>query len=386
MDKGISTKNKKIYLDNAATTKISKESLRAMREVSEEYYANPSSLYASGINSRKLIENSRKTVAEALGCEPDEFVFTSSGTESNNIAVLGSYLARKNFGENIVVTGYEHPSVYETMRFLEKEGVEIRWINPDSSGTVNVNSILESVDKKTALVSAMHTNNEIGSVLDVEKIAKRVKSINSRTAVHCDFVQGFLKQSIEIKYLDIVSISGHKVHGPKNVGGLYKKKNLNFFSTVFGGSQEGGVRSGTENLILIPAFSAAVSCYDTEKNAIHARLLNDELRKGLRELGGIVINSPEDASPFILNFSVPGYNSETLMRYLDENGIEISAGSACSGIKDSSTLTAMGLHRDIIKSSLRAGFSLENSTEDIEYLLSLIEGARKKLTPSRRGR
>jgi len=238
-----------IYLDNAATTKVCEQSIAAADRAMRELWGNPSSLYNMGFEAKKALDRARRTIADAMGCTEQELYFTACGTESNNIAILGAARARKKWGKNIVVTGYEHPSVGNTVDSLEKEGFEIRRVMPSKYGTVSLDELLSRVDSETALVTAMAVNNETGAVIDIKRLAQGVKSINSRTAVHCDCVQSFLKTKIKLKdtLVDTASVSGHKVHAPKGVGALYVRKGFNLEHSQFGGGQERGLRSGTEN-------------------------------------------------------------------------------------------------------------------------------------------
>lgn len=374
-----------IYFDNAATTKVSESVIKVVNETLKQTWGNPSSLYKKGYEAHKLLEQSRKTVAGALGCLPDEVVFTASGTEANNIALLGAARARKNFGSEVVITGYEHPSVYETAKSLEDEGFFVIVVNPGIDGAIDIGELLSKINKKTALVAAMQVNNETGATLDAAALAKRIKNINARTAVHCDCVQGFLKYPIKLSSttIDTAAVSGHKLHAPKGIGALYVRKGFNIKPVVHGGGQENGLRSGTENVAYAAAFAEAVRQFDTAKNRENVETLNGRLRRKLSMVEGVEINSPNDASVYILNFSVLGFRSETMLHWLDDNGILLSSGSACSKGNTSRTLLSMGLDSARIDSSLRVSFSDENTGADVDKLVNLIVDLKKTLIQSR---
>ena len=373
-----------IYLDNAATTMPDEQVLSVMSEVAAEYWGNPSSLYRLGFNATKRLEQSRKTVADAFGCQLQELYFTASGTESNNIAVLGAARARKNFGEEIVVSGYEHPSVFDTVNSLADEGFNVVVISPNKGGIIEVGDIVSRVQKKTALVAVMSVNNETGAEINVADLAKRVKEKNIRTAVHCDHVQGFMKsrQMLAGTLVDTASISAHKLHGPKGIGALYIRKGFNIKPVLHGGGQERGLRSGTENVAFAAAFAKALQCFDAKsvrKNAMH---LNKMLRERLLAIDGVKIHSAGSALPFILNFSVLGFRSETMLHFLDEHGVLVSSGSACSKGGESRTLRSMSLSNSEIDSALRVSFSKHSTVEDVGQLVSLIQKLKRQLVGS----
>lgn len=366
-----------VYLDNAATTKISDGAVRAVSNTLEQYFANPGSLYDIGFEAQKALERARETVASALGCKTGELYFTSSGTESNNLAILGSARARSGWGSEAVVTGYEHPSAANSVKQLSREGFEVKTIMPGADGTVDPDELLAAVGKKTALVCVMRVNNETGAMLDTAYLAARVHEINKRTAFHCDNVQGFMKHPLALAGgPDTVSISAHKIHGPKGIGALYVREGFHLENTLFGGKQERGLRPGTENLAYAAGFVQAVREHGAEENDV--RELCDMLRDGLSKLGGAIINSPLSASPYILNFSLIGYRSETLLHFLAQKGIYVSSGSACSRGERSHTLTAMGLSDARCDSAVRVSFS-SNTPQDVKQLLDALAAAQKEL-------
>ncbi|MDO4567251.1 MAG: cysteine desulfurase family protein [Oscillospiraceae bacterium] len=367
-----------IYLDNASTTRPSAACLEAVQKSLSERFGNPSSLYDLGFEAQKELERAREAIASALGCKSSQLVFTSGGTEANNMAVLGAARARKAWAKNIVSTGYEHPSVANCLKQLAREGFEVRLTAPGSGGLVSEEKLLAAVDEKTALVSAMSVNNETGARLDACALAKEVKIKNSRAAFHCDHVQGFLKEKLLIsRDIDTLSLSAHKVHGPKGIGALYVRAGFNMENLCFGGSQERGVRPGTENAAYACGFAAAVK--ETASSRFDPRPLRDALKSGLEGFEGLHINSPESASPYIFNFSLEGLRSETLLRYLASRSVYVSSGSACAKGERSHTLTAMGLRDSLVDSALRVSFSSDNTLEDVSSLLEALKNAQREL-------
>ncbi len=369
-----------IYLDNAATTRVSKQVITEITRILDEVFGNPSALYSKGIKAEQELFCARKTIAEALQCETSELYFTASGTEANNIAVLGAVDARNAWANEVVVSAFEHPSVQNTVRELKAKGFLVREVKP-KNGIIDVREVASLVNAKTALVSVMRVNNETGAISDVETLAKLVKETNKRTAVHCDNIQGFLKCdfSLKDKNIDSVSISGHKVNAPKGIGALYLRKGFNIKPIMFGGGQEKGIRSGTENVAFAVGFAKAVEIFERQKSFDNATKLNGLARQSLEKLEDIKIHSPIQSSPYILNFSVVGYNSETLIHFLEQSEIYVSGGSACSKGKRSHTLTALGTPDKEIDSALRVSFCDTTTTTDVERLVEEIEKAQRSL-------
>ncbi len=366
-----------IYLDNAATTSVRPEVTAEIAFQLESHFGNPSSLYGLGLESRKVIDRSRMVVSKGLGCDPTEVYFTSCGTESNNLAIFGSARARKKWGNKVIVSGFEHPSVQNTVSSLAQEGFEIIIVNPEKDGTLDTDKIIHSVDAKTVLVCCMRVNNEVGTVIDVSSLAKRVKEINRRTAFHCDAVQSFMKHSTLLNgSIDTLSVSGHKIHGPKGIGALYIRKGFYIDTVQYGGGQEKGLRSGTENVPYIAGFAKAVELMRTHPySAKTVQNLKERLWEGIRDFNGIVCNSPESSTPFILNVSLCGLRSETVLHFLEEKGILVSSGSACSHGERSHTLTAMGLDYDRIDGAIRFSFDNDISSDDIDYTAHTVREA-----------
>ena len=358
-----------IYLDNAATTAVSSKAADEADRVLRACFGNPSSLYAAGLDSQKVLDRSRAVIARKMGCDPQELFFTASGTEGNNLAILGSARARKNWGNRVIVSGFEHPSVMNTVMSLENEGFEVKVITPGKDGKLDSGAFLSNVDKNTVLVTCMRVNNEIGTINDCARLAQEVKKINKRTAFHCDAVQSFGKHETVLNgSIDTLSVSAHKVHGPKGIGGLYVRKGFNLDRVFFGGGQEHGLRSGTENI----AFAEAVSeIGDMRKEAQRIAALKDILREEVMKTGRAVVNSPGDASPYIFNFSLPGYRSETVLHFMEERGVLVSSGSACGKGEKSHTLTAMGLSDELVDSAVRVSFSSQTQEEDVRQAAAL---------------
>ena len=362
-----------IYLDNAATTAISPAAADAADAALREYFGNPSSLYSQGLDSHKALERSRAVIAKSLGCEQQEVYFTASGTEGNNLAILGAARARRSWGNRIIVSGFEHPSVMNTVRSMEKEGFEVIVIPPGPDGRLDTDRFLEQTDKRTALVTCMRVNNEIGTVIDCARLAEEVKKINRRTAFHCDAVQAFGKHETVLNgSIDTLSVSAHKIHGPKGIGCLYVRIGFNLENVMFGGGQERGLRSGTENIAYAVGFAKAVSeLGNIRKQNDKVTGINSVLRKKLEDSGAAVFNSPDDASPYILNFSLPGFRSETLLHFMEEHGVLVSSGSACGKGEKSHTLTAMNLPDSLIDSAVRVSFSSTTTEEEVREAAEL---------------
>lgn len=360
------------YLDNSATTKVLKCAAEKAVQVMTELYGNPSSLHSMGFQAHCLLEEARVAVADSLGASPEELIFTSGGTESDNLAVLGAAQARKRMGNRVVTTAIEHPAVLSAMAQLEKQGFEVIYLQPDSSGNISSRQAEAVIDEKTILVSMMLVNNETGVILPVQEAARSIRRKKSPALLHTDAVQGYLKLPVTPKRLgaDLLTVSSHKVHGPKGAGALYIAKGTRILPQSFGGGQERGLRSGTESLPMIAAFAAAVQeAPAAAAEQAHARRLNIYLREKLSQLPEITVHTPEDALPHILNFSAGRVRAETMLHFLAEQGIYLSSGSACGKAKPSHVLTAMGLPKAQVESALRVSFSRLNQEEDIDALL-----------------
>lgn len=362
------------YLDNSATTRVSESSAKAVMEMMTENFGNPSSLHSLGIRAESVLESSRGTIADALGVTSGEIYFTSGGTEANNLAVFGAAEWLKKRGKKIVTTAIEHSSVYEAMQNLEENGFEVVYIEPDNSGHITADMLREAIDEKTILVSVMAVNNEVGTILPFDKIKKIITENKSPALLHCDCVQAFGKLLLRLAKagVDLATVSGHKIHAPKGVGALYVRKKLHIKPRVFGGEQEKKLRPGTEPLPLIAGFAQAVRDFELSANYKKVSALNTYINEKLRKLDFITVNSPADALPYIVNFSVEGIRSETMLHFLAQREIYVSSGSACSKGKPSRVLSAMKLPKNTADSALRVSFSHDNTTDNIDALISAV--------------
>lgn len=377
------------YLDNAATTMVAPEVADAIRAAMAEYWANPSSLYGPAVRSEQALAAARAAAAKALGCTAAELVFTGCGSESNNLALLGLAAARKGWGKKILASGYEHPSVYRPLERLAQQGWQVEFVPPGQDGRLPADELIARVDKTTALVACMQVNNETGAQVDAPALAAAVKAANPRTAVHIDAVQGWLRlpafSRAALANIDSCAVSGHKIHAPKGIGALYLRRGCNILPPYLGGGQERGLRPGTENTPYAVGLAAAAGrlASSVAQRAAAAAALGARLRAGLGCLPGITLNSPEDAVPQLLNFSLGDVRSETMLHFLEENKIYVSSGSACSKGAASHTLAAMGLPARRIDTALRVSFCAENTPEDVDALLEGLETGLKKLAKLR---
>ncbi len=372
-----------VYLDNSATTKPCKEAVKAVCSALEENYGNPSSLHNIGIAAAKAVINARQSIADMMDCEKEEIFFTSGGTEANNLAVFGAAYANRRKGNRIVTTAIEHESIMQSMDELEKEGFEIIRLLPDRFGFISISDFAKAINEKTILVSAMYINNEVGSVLPVEKIKKITVRAGAPALIHTDCVQAFGKTEVKPKKLgaDLVTVTAHKIHGPKGCGALYIKKGTRILPRTFGGEQEKKIRPGTEASPLIMGFGAAADALpDLKEQSMKTAQLNDYAKKQLCEIDGIIINSAENASPYIINFYVPTFmRSQTVLQELSANyEIYVSNGSACAKGKKSHVLTAMKRSNEIIDKSIRISFSRYNTKADIDELCFALKDIIKK--------
>jgi cysteine desulfurase len=369
-----------IYLDNSATTKPCDEAVKAALNAMENSYGNPSSLYEFGLMAEDIVTEARKSISKALLCREDEIYFTSCGSESNNTAIFGAAEQLKRTGKHIVTTTIEHPSVLEPVLALENSGYEVTRISPDKFGNISVADIENAVREDTVLVTMMCVNNEVGSVLPVEKIKSVCQKKGSKALVHIDCVQAFGKLKINASALgaDLISFSAHKIHGIKGAGALFVKKGVRIPPFIKGGGQEKGLRSGTEAVPAIAAFGAAVKALPDLKTAEESVLkIKNYCLEKLKNFENVVINSPENSSPYILNFSFLGYRSETVLHHLERYLICVSSGSACSKGKGSYVLREMGLNQSIVDSALRLSFSRYTTTADIDKFIDALQLALK---------
>lgn len=367
-----------IYLDNSATTEVCPEAVKAALGVMTDLYGNPSAVHSFGIKAKNVLENSRKTLADALGADPSEIYFSHSGTLANNTAIFGAVNARRKMGNRIITTRLEHPSVMRCMDALEEQGFQVIRLSPGKNGAFVTEELLNAVNKNTILVSAMLVNNEIGSINPVELISRAVKRVSSPALIHVDAIQAFGKIPVKPAKMgvDLLTVSGHKIHAPKGVGALYVRKNLSIKPYVLGGGQENKLFSGTEPLPAIAGFAAAVSSVPSIPQQLEkTKRLRDHTVSLLKEIPNLHINSPADALPYIINMSLPGIPSQVLINFLSERGIYISAGSACKKGHRSEVLSAMGLNPNIIDSAVRVSLSRYTTVQEAEIFVSAIKNA-----------
>ena len=346
-----------------------------------EDWGNPSSLHILGMNAEMLVSNARECVAKSINAKPQEIIFTSCGTEANNMAIM-SALTRKNRGNRIITTAIEHPSVLETVKRLENFGFEIIYLKPDKNGVISLSDLENALNDKTVLVSIMLVNNEIGSIQPIEEAVTLTKKLAPNAFFHCDAVQAFGKMPIDIKKLkvDMLTASGHKIHAPKGIGFLYCNEKTHIAPFLTGGGQEKGMRSGTESVPLISALQGAVEDLPNLNNQLEntkeifnyakERLLQENLAK---------INSSDYALPYVLNISVTGYRSETLLHFLESKDIFVSSGSACSKGNISYVLKEIGLDSREIDSALRLSFSKHTTKQEIDLFITALKSAVTKI-------
>ncbi len=373
---------KEIYIDNSATTKPHKEVIDIMATISLKDYANPSSLHIMGIEAEKHIKMTREIIAESLKVKPKEILFTSTGTESNNIAIIGAALANKRRGNHLITSVIEHPSVLNTFKFLEDSGFDVSYIPVNKEGIVNIEELKSAIKDETILISLMHVNNEIGSIQPIEKVRDILNEKKSKALYHVDAVQSYGKLIFNIRNLsiDLLSISSHKIHGPKGIGALYVKEGTLINPIIFGGNQEFGMRSGTENTSGIVGFGKAVEInFQSLKTNIKKieSLKNGFKKEIINNIEDTYINglSNENTAPHILNISFPGIKSEVLLHALEDKKIYVSTGSACSSgrTRHSHVLSALGIPIDQIESAIRFSFSILNKEEEIKYVIEQLK-------------
>ena len=366
-----------IYLDNSATTKPCAEAVEAMTKALTEGWANPSALYSFGIDAAHALRDARVAVAKAMGAEPDRVFFTSGGTEADNWAIFGTVKRLGKRGKHIITTAIEHHAVLNCMKDLENQGFDVTYLRPDHLGNISLESLKAALRKDTILVSIMMVNNEVGSVMPIEKMAKLTHKVCPDAIFHTDAVQGFLKVPFAAKTLgaDLITVSSHKVHGPKGAGALYISPRLKSFpALLLGGGQEGGYRSGTEGTPAIFGFAAAAAAGAAtfrEDITREKELLNGLVEK-LCKLDGVKINGAHDA-PHILSLSIPGVPTQNTINILQDANICVSAGSACAKGHRSHTLTAMNLSPETMDGSFRISICKDTTQEELDRLVEIIE-------------
>lgn len=363
----------KIYLDNASTSKPDEQALNKASEYYLSNFHNPSSLYKEGVNVSLFLDKIREKISSFFGLDY-EVIFTSCGTESDN-TVLDAYSKRGN----IVISAGEHSAIYEKAKKLREKGCDIRIAKLNKNGCVNEESLFSLVDENTKLVSVIHINNETGAVNDVDGLAKKCKEINKDVVFHTDGVQSFLKADTHFKYVDLFSLSGHKIGAIKGVGALIKRKNLYLAPLIFGGGQEKGRRSGTENVFgLVDLYYAIENKGKIEENYIKVQTLKNVLLDGLSDKFSLI--SDENCSPYVVCFSAVGLKSEIILHLMEDEGILIGTGSACSKNSDSRVLKECGYSSDVLQGVLRVSFSPDNTIEEVEQAKIKLNACVEKLT------
>ena len=370
------------YLDNSATTRPCKEAVEKMNFALRTCWGNPSSLHSKGIAASELLEEARNNIAKKLSCESDEIFFTSGGTESNNIAVFGAANAQKRRGSRIITTSIEHSSVEECVKALENQGYDVVRLHVNERGVIDERQLYAATNPSVVLISMMYVNNEVGSIQPVEFAKRAVVHSGANALIHCDAVQAFGKVQLKPYNMgvDLMTVSSHKIHGPKGAGALFVKKGTKLVQHSFGGLQENKIRPGTEPLPAIAGFGAAAAAIpDYNESLRYVTDLRNYMVAKLRTIEGVRINSPENALPYITNISVEGIPSEVMLNYLSGLGICISSGSACSKGHKSRVLKAMNLSEDVINTALRISLSVFTTKEELDYLIGGIVSARKTM-------
>lgn len=381
-----------VYLDNSATTRPFNEVADYMDYVNRNIYGNPSSLHAKGLEAEKHLKKAREAIANSLGAKNKEIFFTSGGTEANNMAIIGYLRANRRKGKHVITSRIEHPSVLEVFKYLEKEGYMVDYIDVDKDGVVLLDMLKDKIKDDTSLISIMHVNNETGSIQPVEEIARLRNRYNKETALHVDAVQSYgkFKLNPEKTGIDLMSISSHKIHGPKGVGALYVRENVKMQPLILGGGHEYSMRSGTENVPGISGFGIAAEIVhenidkNMEKVISLKKTFVEMLKDNIDDFG---IISPDNSSPYILSLYFNNIKAEVLLHYLEEKDIYVSTGSACSSRRDknrySHVLQAMRLEPASMEGAIRISFSAQNNNSDIVYtienLCNIIPKLRKNI-------
>lgn len=369
------------YFDNSATTRVYPEVAETMTKVMLEDFGNPSSMHIKGMDAEVLVRHARETIAKSLKVDDRCILFTSGGTESDNLALIGCASANNRAGKHIITTKIEHPAILDTCKYLEEQGYEVTYLGVDSNGQIRLEELKKSLRADTIIVSIMHTNNEIGSLQPLEEAGKIIKANNPQTLFHVDAVQGFGKARIYPKKMniDLLSVSGHKIHGPKGMGFLYIGEKVKIHPIIHGGGQQKNLRSGTENVPGIVGIAKATEMiYENFDSDIkHMYELKERLIQGVSEIDDIKINglTGEDSAPHIVSISVGSIRSEVLLHALEDKRIYISAGSACASNKPaiSETLKAIGVEKRFLDSTVRFSFCPANTLEEVDYCVETLK-------------
>lgn len=369
---------KEIYLDNSATTRPFENVVCSMEETLDFLYGNPSSLHTKGFESERVLKKSRKIIANSLGKKESTITFNSGGTEGDNNVLQCVARDRRRVGKTIITTQVEHPAILETCKFLEKEGFNIIKVSVDEYCNPNLDELQSYISKDVILISAMAVNNEVGTIFPIKKI----NEIKGDALFHSDAVQAYGKLDMNGFEGDFLTASGHKIHGPKGIGFLYKKSGVRLSPLIYGGNQESGYRSGTENVPGIVGMAKATELIvpNIQENYEKVKMLWRRLKKGILDIGDVIINSPNNCTPYILNASFMGTRGEVILHRLESKGIFVSTGSACSSNKNSKShvLKAMGKTDKEIEGAIRFSLSIQNTAEEIDAVLTVLEDAVKK--------
>lgn len=372
------------YLDNAATTMPFPEVREIMLETMEHSYGNPSSMHTKGVDAENYIKNARKVIAKSMKVDEKEIVFTSGGTESNNQALIGTAMANRRKGNHIITTKIEHASVYNPLVFLEEQGFRITFVSVDSNGFVCMDELLDAIDDETILVSIMYVNNEIGTIEQIAHIGKAIKEKKKDILFHVDAIQAYGKLKIYPKKLsiDLLSVSGHKIHGPKGIGFLYIKDKTKINPYIYGGGQQKGMRSGTENVPGIAGLGKAVELIyqNHEEKMENLYQLKEYFVSQVQQIENVSVNgidgiSIRDTAPHVVSVTVNGIRSEVLLHALEEKGVYVSSGSACSSNHPalSGTLQAIGLDKEKVEATIRFSFSVYTTREELDLAIKALQ-------------
>ncbi len=379
-----------IYFDNAATTKPCDEAVKAVSDALKTNWSNPSSLHGLGLKAEQTVSSAREAIAKSLDTDSECIYFTSGATESNNLAIFSTAKTIGRHKKKIVTTSIEHPSVLKPIKYLEENGFEVVYVSPNKSGEINSADIIKAVDDNTCLVTCQLVNNETGYILPISKAYKAIKRLYPKVITHCDCVQGFMKLNVTANSLnsDLISLSGHKIYGPKGVGALYVKKGVRVLPVNFGGGQEKGIRSGTEAVPNIAGFGEAVEVFSKSIDKRYEKMceLSNYLCQQAETVEGVTVNKFSESSPYIASVTVDNIKSETLLHYLEQRGIYVSSGSACSKGKKSDVLKAFGYDDRAIDSTIRLSFSHENQMSEIDEFIKQIKNAQAELVKMRQKR
>ena len=369
-----------VYLDNSATTRCFDDAAQLMRTIMCEDYGNPSSMHHKGVEAEQYLRYAKETIAKILKVNEKEIVFTSGGTESDNIAVIGTAMANHRRGRHLITTAIEHPAILQPMAYLENQGFQVTYLPVDSEGRISLKDLERAIREDTILVSIMHTNNEIGSVQPIAEAGALIKRVNPKTLFHVDAVQGFGKFRIypAKMQIDMLSVSAHKIHGPKGIGFLYIREGTKVSPIIYGGGQQKGMRSGTENVPAIAGLAKAAELVyaNLDKDMDRMYELREMFIRGVSDIENVKVNGclDREGAAHIVSLSVRGVRSEVLLHALEERGIYVSAGSACSAKKQqtSATLKAIGIEKDLLDSTIRFSFSVFTTKEEIQYTIQVL--------------